>query len=162
MDAGAALDGRSSDSSAGPEQLFFFPTPDATHRLALYGAGDQSLAVVLPLDQLFDHRAGAAIRLWRSLRGLKSGPDPMPLTRYARRQLILVLRALDAAQDGAYERDIAGALFNRSMPSRRAWLVSDHYARLRRLLIKGRALIAGGYRQILCPPPRRPRGRRRS
>jgi len=139
------------------ERYGVIPSEAGDHRVRLSGAVTAEIAVVLPLDHFFDHRAAAALRLWRALKGLKAGPDAMPLTHYARRQLILVLRALDGVRDGADERDIAAALFNVRTANRRAWLASEHYARLRRLLARGRTLLNGGYRQILRPAPRRPR-----
>ncbi len=52
-------------------------------------------AVLLPLDQLFEIRASAAVRLWRCLSGRNPGRDPAALPKARRDRLILGLRALD-------------------------------------------------------------------
>ena len=66
--------------------------------------------VLLPLDQFFEIRATAAIRLWRALTGHNPGPNPAALSKARRDRLILALRALDGWQDHASYREIAGAL----------------------------------------------------
>ena len=47
-----------------------------TLRVHLHQDGGGQPAVLLPLDQLFEIRASAAVRLWRYLSGRKSGPRP--------------------------------------------------------------------------------------
>ncbi len=64
-------------------------------------------AVLLPLDQLFEIRASAAVRLWRCLSGRNPGRDPAALPKARRDRLILGLRALDARLENASYRDIA-------------------------------------------------------
>ncbi|RIA37396.1 uncharacterized protein DUF2285 [Hephaestia caeni] len=131
--------------------------PNALHRLWLDGYDTGTMAVTLPLDLVYDDRAAAAMRLWRTLKGLKPGSEPMPLSDYARGQLILAIRLLDAEHSGATEREMAQAILKTSARDRRTWLATEHRSRLRRLLAKARALLAGGYFQLLSPPPRRPR-----
>ena len=131
--------------------------PDATHRVWSDGYSKGVMAIVLPLDLLFADRAAAAIRFWNSLVGNRAGPEPKPLTPYARGQLILSIRLLDAERDGATERQMAEYILKESAPTRRDWLATEHRSRLRRLLKKAHRLLDGGYLQILCPPPRRPR-----
>ena len=126
----------------------------ARHQLRLEPPADGPQAVVLPLDALFDRRLAAALRLWRDLRGLAPGPDGAPLSAYARRQLILILRLIDARHAGAAEREMAAAVLGAGVMSRREWLGSDDRSRLRRLLRRGRDLLAGGYLRLLNPPPR--------
>ena len=70
------------------------------------------VAVLLPLDQLFDIRAAAALRLWRALAGRTPGPDPGALTPERRGRLILALRALDGRLERATYPEIAAALFD--------------------------------------------------
>jgi hypothetical protein len=118
-----------------------------------YQAG--ALAVVLPLDRLFESRLAAARRLWRELRGLSPGPDPMALSPYARGQLVLVMRLLDAEHSGASERDMASVVLGAVAMSRRDWIGSDGRSRLRRLLRRGHTLLDGGYLRLLNPPPKR-------
>lgn len=132
-------------------------TPDAIHRLWSDGYSRGVMAIVLPLDLLFADRAAAAIRFWNSLIGNRPGSEPKPLTPYARGQLILAIRLLDAERDGATEREMAEYVLKERAPTRREWLATEHRSRLRRLLKKAHGLLDGGYLQILCPPPRRPR-----
>lgn len=131
--------------------------PDAIHRLWSDGYSRGVMAIVLPLDLLFADRAAAAIRFWNSLIGNQPGSEPKPLTPYARGQLILAIRLLDAERDGATEREMAEYVLKERAPTRREWLATEHRSRLRRLLKKAHGLLDGGYLQILCPPPRRPR-----
>ena len=65
--------------------------------------------MLLPLDQLFEIRASAAVRLWRCLSGRKPGRDPAALPKARRDRLILGLRALDGRLEDASYRDIAAA-----------------------------------------------------
>src|SRR3546814_1705186 len=78
---------------------------------------------------------------------------------YARGQLILAIRLLDAERDDASEREMAEYVLNERTRTRRDWLATEHRSRLRRLLAKGHKLLSGGYLQILCPPPRRRRSK---
>jgi len=118
-------------------------------------SADQSVAVLLPLDQLFDIRAAAALRLWRSLTGRKSGPDPGALTKERRNRLILALRALDARLEKASYPDIASALFDTSPISKRDWISHELRDQTGRLVRLGFSMMRGGYRQLLLYPYRR-------
>lgn len=131
--------------------------PGAVHRLWCDGYTKGAMAVLLPLDLLFADRAAAAIRFWNTVMGNRAGPEPKPLTPYARGQLILAIRLLDAERDGASEREMAEYVLNERTRTRRDWMATEHRSRLRRLLAKGHRLLNGGYLQILCPPPRRRR-----
>src|SRR3546814_15045479 len=85
----------------------------------------------------------------------RAGPEPKPLTPYARGQLILAIRLLDAERDGASEREMAEYVLHERTRTRRDWLATEHRSRLRRLLAKGHKLHRGGYLQILSlHPPR--------
>ncbi|MGH7120951.1 MAG: DUF2285 domain-containing protein, partial [Acetobacteraceae bacterium] len=113
-----------------------------------------ALAVVLPLDRLFNIRAAAALRLWRGLMGRKPGPAPGTLTAQTVNRLILGVRALDGHQSGAGHREIATVLLNASGVSKRDWI--DHHIRDRtgRLVRMALALMNGGYRRLLLYPYR--------
>ena len=80
----------------------------AVLRIHIDKDGAEPPAVLLPLDQLFDVRAAAAIRLWRGLIGRNPGPNPAALSRARRDRLILALRALDGRLEGASYREIGG------------------------------------------------------
>jgi hypothetical protein len=102
---------------------------DAVLRIHVDKAGAEPPAVLLPLDQLFDIRAAAAIRLWRGLIGRNPGPNPAALSRARRDRLILALRALDGRLEGASYREIATALFGISAVSGRGWKSHDPHRR---------------------------------
>jgi hypothetical protein len=126
-------------------------------RLRLHREGKvcEPVAVLLPLDQLFDIRAAAALRLWRALTGRKPGPDLGMLTPERRNRLILALRALDGRLERATYPEIAAILFDLEPISKRDWIsheLRDHTGRLVRL---GFAMMRGGYRRLLLHPYRR-------
>jgi hypothetical protein len=131
--------------------------PDGEYRLWLDQENAEAMAIVIPIDRLFEYRTAAALNFWRALRGLRPGPDPMPLSDFARGQLILILRLIDAQHDGATEREAAAVILNAKADNRRDWIGSEHRARLKRLLARGSKLLAGGYFQLLNPPPRHKR-----
>ncbi len=110
--------------------------------------------VVLPLDELFDVRAVAAIRLWRGLTGRSPGRNPAELPPARRERLILALRALDGRLERASYRDIAEALFGSSRMPDRGWKTHDIRDRTVRLARLGFLLMQGGYRRLLLYPYR--------
>jgi hypothetical protein len=159
LEVGAAIAAQSAQAHrSGQTTDVLIAQLTAPHRLYLDQDTAGAMAVVIPLDRLFDYRAAAALNLWRALKGLRPLADPMPLSPFARGQLILVIRLLDAERDGASEREAAAVVLNAKADNRRAWIGSEHRARLRRLLARGHKLLAGGYFQLLNPPPRRRRG----
>jgi hypothetical protein len=127
----------------------------ATLRVHLDEAGVEPPAVLLPLDQLFDIRAAAAVRLWRGLTGRNPGPNPAVLPKARRDRLVLALRALDGRLDGATHREIARALFDTSHIPERDWISHDLRDRTARLVRLGLAMMKGGYRRLLLHPYRR-------
>jgi hypothetical protein len=109
----------------------------------------------LPLDQLFEIRATAAIRLWRALSGRNPGPNPRALPKARRDRLILALRALDGRLDDATYREIASALFSHPGVSDRGWKSHDLRDRTIRLVRLGLGMMMrSGYRQLLLYPYR--------
>ena len=83
-------------------------------------AGEAPIAVVLPLDGLFEDRVETARRLRRALvRGGRVKPYGLTLNR--RRRLKLVLRALDGHLAGEDYRAIARGLFGTRVPDDAAW-----------------------------------------
>ncbi|MDE2365006.1 MAG: DUF2285 domain-containing protein [Hyphomicrobiales bacterium] len=123
-----------------------------THRLWLSEERQSapSYEVRLPLDDFFDLRALAALRLWRALAGRRAGDDPDGLTLQRRQRLTQALRALDAREDGATYRDIAGVLFGAARIPERAWKTHDLRGRTIRLVASGYDLMRGGYRKLLA------------
>jgi hypothetical protein len=118
-------------------------------------AGMQPLAVLLPLDQFFESRATAAIRLWRGLAGRNPGPNPAALPKARRDRLILALRAVDGRLDDATYREIASALFGHAGVSDRGWKSHDLRDRTIRLVRFGLGMMRSGYRGLLLYPYRR-------
>ncbi len=127
----------------------------AVLRVHVDEAGAEPPAVLLPLDQLFEIRAAAAIRLWRGLTGRKPGPDPAMLSKARRDRLVLGLRALDGRLEDASYREIAGVLFSVGDVSKRGWKSHDLRARTIRLVRFGFDMMQGGYRLLLLYPYRR-------
>jgi len=127
----------------------------AVFRVHIDEAGAEPPAVLLPLDQLFEIRATAAIRLWRGLIGRNPGPDPAALSKARRDRHILSLRALDGRLEDASYREIAGALFGAGEVSERGWKGHDLRDRTIRLVHFGLDMMQGGYRRLLLYPYRR-------
>jgi T6SS, Transcription factor, DNA binding domain/Proteobacterial transcriptional regulator-like domain len=127
----------------------------AVLRVHIDKGGIEPPSVLLPLDQLFEIRAIAAIRLWRCLTGRSLGPNPAALPKARRDRLILALRALDGRlADGTY-REIAAGLFGAGDVSERGWKSHDLRDRTMRLVRFGRGMMQGDYRHLLLHPYRR-------
>ena len=112
-------------------------------------------AILLPLDGLFDIRANAAIRFWRSLTGRNPGPNPAHLSPSRRGRLILALRALDGRKAGASYHLIAEAVFEFKNIKGSVWKSHDVRDRTIRLARYGQKLMNGDYRLLLLHPYRR-------
>src|ERR1700733_12349834 len=115
----------------------------------------KTYAVALPLDPVFDFPAHAARRLRRALNDRPAGPPLHVFSAQRRRRLTLALRALDARIDGSTYREIAEVLFGARQIPERAWKTHDLRTRTIRLVQTGFALMRGGYRALLRPPPRK-------
>jgi hypothetical protein len=111
-------------------------------------------AVLLPFDRLFEVRATAALRLWRSLNGRPPGKNPAALSDARRKRLVLALRALDGRLDGATHREIAAALFGVNAVAERDWISHELRDRTARLVRLGVTMMSGGYRRLLVHPYR--------
>jgi hypothetical protein len=83
------------------------------------------------------------------------GPPLHVFSAQRRRRLALALRALDARMDGSTYREIAEVLFAGRQIPERAWKTHDLRNRTIRLVQTGFALMRGGYRALLRPPPRK-------
>ena len=109
---------------------------------------DAPVAVVLPLDELFDERVEAARRVWRALAGQHQVPRPA-FTVQRRRRLKLLLRALDASLLSIRYREIAQGLFGDRVPDDASWRTHPLRATTIRLVRESRALMHGGYLRLL-------------
>jgi hypothetical protein len=115
----------------------------------------EAYVVELQLDRDFEFRAHAARRLWRAPNDRPAGPPMHVFSAQRRRRLALALRALDARIDGSTYREIAEVLFGARQIPDRAWKTHDLRNRTIRLVQTGFALMRGGYRALLRPPPRK-------
>ncbi len=127
--------------------------PDGDHRLWLRTPPGAPTAVILPLDEDFELRLGAAARLFRRLRGLNSGPPPARLgvTAFQRSRLGLLLNAFDRLGSGATKREIAQDLIYPGLDpgSAAEWKASAERRRTQRLCDEAKAMVAAGYRRLL-------------
>ncbi len=137
----------------GPEHLIAHR--DTVFRVHVGEDGIEPTAVLLPLDQFFENRAIAAIRLWRGLAGRDPGPNPAALPETRRDRLILALRALDGRLADATYREIASVLFGEAGLSDRGWKSHDLRDRTIRLVRFGLGIMRSGYRRLLFYPYRR-------
>jgi hypothetical protein len=137
---------------------FVMRHPDGELRAhALGDVGVPPVAAVLPFDQLFEHRATAALRLWRAAMGRAPGLEMATLPPARRDRLLLALRALDGRLEEASYRDIAGTLFGDDVVPDQGWKSHDLRDRTVRLVRYGVSMMQGGYRQLLLYPFRRRR-----
>jgi hypothetical protein len=113
------------------------------------------IAVLLPLDQLFDIRAAAALRLWRGLTDRTPGVDVGVFTLERRNRLILALRALDGRLERATYPEIAAVLFDTAPISKRDWISHELRDQTGRIIRLGLSMMRGGYRRLLLHPYRR-------
>lgn len=132
-----------------------------TSRLWLPGGLPQPgtpLTALVDLDPYAAERAMAALRFWRTARPWRpvapgqrraAAPDGEIIAH------ILTLRALDGSLAGASYRAIAEVLFGAERVAREPWKTSSLRAQMIRLVVKGRRLMRGGYRDLLKPPKRR-------
>ena len=134
--------------------------PPARRALLLGEAALGPVALVLPLDGLFEDRIDTARRLHRLL--VKGRGVPSTFTAYRRRRLQLALRALDGTLNGADYRAVAEVLFCDRVPRGAAWRDDSLRGQVIRLVRYGLDLMQGGYLDLLRPERRQPKGRRRS
>ena len=105
-------------------------------------------AAVIPLDLEGFDRLEAVRRLLSALHDRAIPPDTR-LTRQQRARLRKMLQAIDGHRAGATQQEIAQILFRIGHLDRDAWQASFARHGLKALLRDARAMIAGGYRQLL-------------
>lgn len=126
-------------------------SPDDT-QLWIIGVGASAgpLAALLPLGPGFARRTRALARFNRALHGDNAQRSNDGLSARARGVFTLRLRALDGNLERASRREIAVALFGRDrVPAGAAWKSHDLRSRTMRLVSQGRALMEGGYLDLL-------------
>ena len=124
-------------------------------RLHREGKVGGAVAVLLPLDQFFDIRATAALRLWRALTSRTPGSGLGVPTPERRNRLILALRALDGRLERATYAEIAAILFDTEPISKRDWISHELRDQTGRIVRLGFSMMRGGYRRLLLHPYRR-------
>jgi hypothetical protein len=148
-DAGPVL----ADGPTAQGRHLIIDDPDGDHRLWLRTAPRAPMAMVLPLDDDFELRLGAAARLFRRLRGFNGGPMPprLAVTAFQRLRLSLLLNVFDHLGGGASMREIARDLIYPSLEpgSAAEWKASAERRRTQRLCDEARAMVAAGYRRLL-------------
>lgn len=127
--------------------------PDGDQPLWLRAEADRPLAVVLPVDEVFELRLGVALRLLRRVRDGAGGPWPprLAVTPFQRSRLTLLLNIADRLAAGDSKREIARSLVYPGLdpgPSA-AWKASAERRRTQRLCDEARAMVAAGYRLLL-------------
>lgn len=139
----------------GPEGRHIVIADDeGEHRLWVRGAeSGQPMAVLVPLTRDFETRIASLIRFHRLLFGKPTGPPPRgwALTPYRRARLRQMLAALDMHLAGASYRDIATNLGESEAAALPAseWKDSRARSRIIRLVTGAKAMMNGGYRQLL-------------
>lgn len=111
-------------------------------------APDDQLVVLIPLDRDGLDRVAALDRLLRHLAGYRVPPDQR-ITAQQRRRLKVMLRAADARQHRASQREIAQVLFGVDRVAEEQWQSSPLRDTVRDLIRDGAAMIAGGYLRLL-------------
>jgi hypothetical protein len=116
-------------------------------RLAGVPAGTP-LAALVPLDAAGHDRIAAIDRLLRGLQG-RAVPHDRRLTPQQKRRHRQMLQATDGHLSGASYREIGRVLFGTDRVAAEPWKTSSVRASVIGLVKGGRAMIAGGYRQLL-------------
>lgn len=131
------------------EHMVFAIGSQAIRLLRLAGTpAGPALAALVPLDADGFDRIDAIDRLLRALQG-RAVPDDRRLTPQQKRRHRQMLQATDGHLDGASYRDLATVLFGSRRVAAEPWKTSPLRATVIGLVHGGRAMIAGGYRQLL-------------
>ncbi|RUW85908.1 DUF2285 domain-containing protein [Mesorhizobium sp. M1E.F.Ca.ET.063.01.1.1] len=121
----------------------------ATQLLLLPGStANRSLAALIPLDSQTLGRVEALVRFWRAHQGRPVPPDTR-VTVQQKRRLRLMMRASDGRANGASYREIATAFYGTGRVVSAPWKTSSLRDAVIGLAKGGKAMIAGGYLQLL-------------
>ncbi|UCI18455.1 DUF2285 domain-containing protein [Mesorhizobium sp. B2-1-8] len=119
-------------------------------QLLLFPGGEASCprAALIPLDSETLGRVEALVRFWR---GYSRRPVPRDtrMTVQQRRRLRLMMRAADGSTNGASYREIASAFYGMGRVASNPWKTSSLRSAVIGLVKGGKAMIAGGYLQLL-------------
>ena len=106
------------------------------------------LAALVPLDANGHDRIEAIDRLLRALQG-RAVPADRRLTQQQKRRHRHMLQATDGHINGASYREIGRVIFGADRVAAEPWKTSALRATVIGLVKGGRAMVAGGYRQLL-------------
>lgn len=137
-----------------PGGVFIQLSDDGTvHHLWLPSRPDEgeSVAAMLPLDDVAPVRIDATAAFWRTLARKRSKQRRSPPLWKAR--LIPALQALDGRQSGASYRAIARVLYGEERIAAESWKTSSLRDTTIRLVRRGLFLMRGGYRRLLGKSP---------
>ncbi len=112
-----------------------------------------SLAAVVLLDGDTPDRLEAVTRFWTGLQHLPAPKDDR-ITPQRRRRLRLMLRVVDARDEGATYRVIAEVMFPQHHIEAACWVGNPVRETTIRLARDGAKLVQGGYRMLLRHPRR--------
>ncbi|RWE13479.1 MAG: DUF2285 domain-containing protein [Mesorhizobium sp.] len=120
-----------------------------TQLLLLPGSDEnRSLAALIPLDSQTPGRVEALVRFWRACNRRPIPPDTR-MTIQQRRRLRMMMRASDGRANGASYREIATAFYGSERVVSAPWKTSSLRDTVIGLVKGGKAMIAGGYLQLL-------------
>ena len=111
-------------------------------------AEHDKLAALIPLDRSGFGRVEAVLRLLASLYD-RAIPTDTRITRQQRLRAKRMLRAVDGRRAGATQREIAKVIFRFNHVGRDEWQAAPERYATMDLIKDGRAMIAGGYRNLL-------------
>ena len=135
------------------ERFLIVGDAEGDHQLWLRASPGAPAAVILPLDDDFDLRLGAAQRLFRRMRSEPAGPLPARLrvTPFQRLRLALLLNVFDRLLSGATKREIARDVVYPALETSTAaaWKASAERRRTQRLCDEAKAMVAAGYCRLL-------------
>nr|WP_246673888.1 DUF2285 domain-containing protein [Mesorhizobium sp. B2-3-13] len=119
-------------------------------QLLLFPGGEASCsrAALIPLDSETLGRVEALVRFWRGYSKRPVPPDTR-MTVQQRRRLRLMMRAADGRANGASYREIATAFYGAGRVASSPWKTSPLRNTVIGLVKGGRAMVAGGYLQLL-------------
>lgn len=137
------------EAITGSDGSITLPLANGEHiQIQLLTSGSGQAVALIPLDIDGFGRLEATHRLLAALHGRAIPPDTR-LTRQQRMRLRRMLQAFDGARSGATQQDIARTLFRIGPVSRDEWQASASRHAVMALLRDARAMIAGGYRNLL-------------
>lgn len=137
------------EAITGSDGSITLPLASGEHiQIQLLTSGCGQTVALIPLDIDGFGRLEATHRLLAALHGRAIPPDTR-LTHQQRLRLRRMLQAFDGSRSGATQQEIARTLFRIGPVSRDEWQASASRHAVMALLRDARAMVAGGYRNLL-------------